>query len=218
MANFSLIHAVVPASTGNAPHPGLLLLHGRGTDENDLLPLGPEIDPRLYTISARAPFQFPWGGYAWYDLDRRGVGYPDERTLAESIALIVRFIDEIVEAYPIDRERLFVGGFSMGAATSVGLALTNPNQVAGAIVLSGYVPIHTKLPFDWTGANGLPVFEAHGAMDPVIPIVWARASRDFLADRPVDLTYREYPMAHEISATELRDVSRWMGNLLDTAG
>ena len=111
-----LTHRIVPARQGEAPHPALLLLHGRGTDENDLLPLAGELDPRLLVISARAPFRFPWGGYMWYDLDPRGVGYPDRRTLEQSLEALHALIDRMGEEQPIDRGRLYAGGFSMGAA------------------------------------------------------------------------------------------------------
>src|SRR5438270_13259125 len=107
--NAALIHRVIPAREGTDPHPALLLLHGRGADESDLLPLGPELDPRLYTVAARAPFQFPWGGYAWYGLDEGGVGYPDENSLTASLDLLRTFIGQIIESYPIDPSRLYIG-------------------------------------------------------------------------------------------------------------
>jgi phospholipase/carboxylesterase len=193
------------------------LLHGRGTDERDLLPLAGELDPRLFTVSARAPFRFPYGGYAWYDLDPRGVGYPGGDTLAQSVSLLNRFIDEILRAYPIRGDRLYVGGFSMGAAMSATLALLFPDRIAGALVLSGYVPAEAGLPFKLDALDAHPIFESHGIRDEVIPVEWGRRSRDYLAGTAVDLTYREYPMGHEISPTELRDVSFWLSQTLDNS-
>src|SRR5579884_3424899 len=95
--SLSLIHRTLPARQGDGPHPALLLLHGRGTDENDLLPMALELDPRLFAISARAPLSFPYGGHAWYDLDPRGVGYPEAESLKTSLQKLDRFLDEIVE-------------------------------------------------------------------------------------------------------------------------
>lgn len=214
---FSLSHATYAARTGGGPHPGLLLLHGRGTNEQDLLPLAGELDPRLFTVSARGPLQFPYGGYAWYDLDPRGVGYPGTATLRRTLDLLDRFVDEILEAYPIAAGRLFAGGFSMGAAMSATLALLFPDRVAGALILSGYVPVESGLPFRAPEAAGHPVFEAHGTHDAVIPVQWGRRSQAYLASTAVDLTYREYPIAHEISQAELRDASAWLTAALDAS-
>src|SRR5438270_5721665 len=185
---FSLIHETNAPRRGDGPHPGLLLLHGRGADERDLLPLAGELDPRLITVSARGPMRFPYGGYAWYDLDPRGVGYPGGDSLAQSLDLLDRFIDEILRAYPIDHRQLYVGGFSMGAAMSATLALLFPDRIAGALVLSGYVPAEAGLPYQFDAVEGHPVFEAHGIRDQVIPIEWGRRSRDFFAGTSVDLT------------------------------
>jgi phospholipase/carboxylesterase len=214
---FSLVHETNAARRGDGPHPGLLLLHGRGTDERDLLPLAGELDPRLFTVSARGPLRFPYGGYAWYDLDPRGVGYPGGDTLTQSLDLLDRFIDEILRAYPIADGQLYVGGFSMGAAMSATLALLFPDRIAGALVLSGYVPAEAGLPYQLDAVAGHPVFEAHGTWDQVIPVEWGRRSRDFFAGTSVDLTYMEYPIGHEISQPELVDASRWLTRTLDRA-
>lgn len=214
MPDLTLVHRTAPARSGAAPHPALLLLHGRGTDENDLLPLAGEIDERLFGISARAPFHFPWGGYAWYGLDEEGVGYPDEKTLLESLGLLQQFIAEIPETYPIDPAQLYVAGFSMGSVMAGTLALTDPDQVAGGMILSGYFPLHNQLPLKLEEAAGHPVFQAHGTLDNVIPVAFGRETRHYLETTPVDLTYREYPMGHQISGPELSDMRSWMAETL----
>jgi phospholipase/carboxylesterase len=216
MPDLALVHRTSPARSGSGPHPALLLLHGRGTDENDLLPLAAEIDERLFGISARAPFHFPWGGYAWYGLDEQGVGYPDEKTLLDSLDLLRRFVAEIAETYPIDPERLYVGGFSMGSVMAGTLALTEPGRVAGGMILSGYFPVHNQLPLKLEEAAGHPVFQAHGTLDNVIPVAFGREARDYLQTTPVELTYREYPMGHQISGPELADMHSWMAEQLGT--
>jgi phospholipase/carboxylesterase len=193
----------------------LLLLHGRGTDEHDLLPLARELDSRLFTVAARAPLAFPWGGFAWYELDPSGVGYPDKESIDHSLDLLRRFVDEILAAYPIDPQCFFVAGFSMGAAMSAAVALSEPEKIAGAAILSGYVPLEAGLPLRPDRAVGLPIFEAHGALDQTIPIRWGRASRDYLLSTPVDLTYREYPIGHSVDPQELRDLAAWLRDAID---
>lgn len=215
VTDFSLHHAIYPARSGDGPHPGLLLLHGRGTDEQDLLSLAAQLDPRLFAVSARGPRLFPYGGFAWYELDPTGVGYPEPASLNQSLELLRKFVREIVDAYPIDPNRLFVGGFSMGSAMSAALALTDPEHVAGAAILSGYLPLAAKLPFKLENAAGHPIFQAHGVLDQVIPVRWGRETRDYLESTPVALTYREYPVGHEISAPELRDLAGWLTAAID---
>ena len=215
MTRFALTHRTHPAVVGAEPHPALLLLHGRGADESDLLPLAGELDPRLFTVSARAPFRFPWGGYAWYHLDSNGVGFPEDGSLQRSLDLLRQLIDELIEAYPVDPRRLYVGGFSMGAAMAGSLALLQPERVSGAIVLSGYLPLRAGLPFRPQDAAGRPFFESHGTLDQVIPVSFARETREFLKGTPVALTYREYPIGHEISYQELRDLAAWTTEVLD---
>jgi phospholipase/carboxylesterase len=217
MALESLVSASVPARTGPPPHPALLLLHGRGADERDLLPLAGELDPRLYVVSARAPFRFPWGGYMWYELDEQGVGFPEAATLTESLTRLRAFIGEMAAELPIDPTRVYAGGFSMGAAMSAALALSEPERIAGAMVLSGYLPLGAGLDLKGERAAGHPVFEAHGLYDPVIPIQFGRQTRDALAALPIELTYREYPIGHEISLEELRDAGAWLSSVLDKA-
>lgn len=212
-----LVHRTIPARTGAAPHPALLLLHGRGTNEADLLGLGPQLDDRLFTVSARAPFQFPWGGYAWYDLDPSGVGYPDNRSLRESLDLLRRFIDGMVTAFPIDPARVYVAGFSMGSVMTGALGLLDPERVAGAMILSGYLPLHNDLPFRLEEAAGHPFFQGHGTLDQVIPVRFGRETAEYLAQTPVDLTYREYPIGHEIGPQELEDMRGWMRSTLDAS-
>jgi len=214
MAEFTLVHRPLPALTGEAPHPALLLLHGRGADERDLLPLGQELDPRLFTIAARAPFRFPWGGFAWYDLAPEGVGFPDPESLQTSLDLLRRFLTEIVGAYPIDPGRLSIGGFSMGAVMAGTLALLEPNRLAAAIILSGYLALHNDLPFHPAEARGLSIFQAHGTLDQVIPVGFARETRAYLESTPVDLTYREYAMGHEIGGAEFVDLQGWVRDVL----
>ena len=117
MTQFSLHHRVQLAQEGNAPHPGLLLLHGLGSNEEDLFSLAPLLEPRLVVLSARAPL--PRGtGHAWYDIERDGPGLGGA-SIEESLATLARFTDEIVAHYNVDPQRLYVGGFSMGDRKSV---------------------------------------------------------------------------------------------------
>ena len=114
MSEFSLIHQTRPASSGPAPHPCLLLLHGLGSNEMDLHMVATQLDTRIFAISARGPQPYQWGGYMWHDLaEGPGLGGAG---IEGSLDLLRAFLNEIARAYPIDPARLYVGGFSMGAA------------------------------------------------------------------------------------------------------
>ena len=191
-----------------------MLLHGRGSNEMDLLSLGPALDPRLFVISPRAPHALAPGSYYWYDLEAAMIGRPSPDDLSDSLALILALTDEVAERFPIDPARLFVGGFSMGGAMTAAMLLMHPERLAGAMILSGYVPIHTDMGWRLEQAANKPVFQAHGVYDDVLPIQFGRMSRDFLLEAGMDLTYREYPIAHQVAPDELDDAREWLTPLL----
>ena len=209
----TLVHHYQPpraAPSGLAP--GLLLLHGRGADELDLLGLAPALDPRLALISARAPFDLGFG-YHWYEL--LDIGRPEARTFRRALELLDAFSAEIVPRYALDPARLYLLGFSQGAMMAGTLALTRPERVAGTLALSGYLPLHAGLPLEPARQAGKAWFLAHGERDPVIPVGFGRESRDYLSATGADLSYHEYPIPHAIGEAELADLARWLAARLD---
>ncbi|MEO6457259.1 MAG: alpha/beta fold hydrolase, partial [Chloroflexia bacterium] len=168
----NLSHIVRPAQAAPPEQqrsPGLLLLHGRGADEYDLMGLEEGLDPRLTIVSARAPNSLG-GGFTWYDLYR--LGEPDARTVQSSLEKLRRFVESMVDAYRIDPKRLYLMGFSQGALMSAALALVVPEKVRGVIMHSGYVPTDAVPESNPTGLQGKPFFVAHGKYDDVIPVAY----------------------------------------------
>jgi phospholipase/carboxylesterase len=215
MPGFALTHRSYPARAGRRPHAAIILLHGLGSNELDLLNLAPALDPRIFVISVRAPFGYSLGGYMWYDLEQHGGALGGE-SINTSLDLLRRFLDEAVHTYPIDPSALFAGGFSMGAAMAGAIALLEPERVAGAIMASGYLPPDPMNEYRSQEAAGHPFFQAHGTLDQVVPISLGRATRAALERTPVDLTYREYPIGHEVSPDELAEISSWFAAILDS--
>jgi phospholipase/carboxylesterase len=217
-SNFSLTHLVREprARTAGRP-PLLLLLHGFGSNEADLLGLAPSLDGRHLIVSARAPVVLAPGSYAWFRLDMTPEGMVADLAQARrSLEMLPGFIDELVEAYGTDAGATYLAGFSQGAMMSLALMLTRPERVAGVAAMSGRLPA----PLPGGGANraaleGLPVIVTHGLYDPLLPVEGARETRRYLEGLPVRLTYREYPMAHEVSLESLRDVAAWLSDALD---
>jgi len=212
----SLVHKVLPPTdTGASRHPALLLLHGRGTNEDDLLGLAQYLDPRLFVVSARAPFRFPYGGYTWYQIVE--VGTPVGSEFDESYRRLNELINDIKQNYPVDPQRVFLLGFSMGSVMSFALSLTHPEAVRGVVAHSGYIPENTSLQYQWDKLADLSLFVAHGVYDLVIPINHGRRANDLLSATQADLTYKEYPIAHTMSEESLSDLSTWLQRRLDVA-
>ena len=206
----TLIHRVLmPEDPVAAAHPTLILLHGRGADEEDLIGLSSSLDPRLLILSARAPFPFPYGGgYTWYDVGE--VGTPEPGMFKTSYDKLSAFVHDAVAKYPVDRQNVFLLGFSMGTVMSYSMALTQPELFRGVIANSGYVPEGTHLTLQWNAIASLEFFVAHGTMDPVIPVQCARRAKELLTAAQAKFTYKEYPIAHQISEESLTDAAGWL--------
>ena len=212
MERGGLVHRTLAARADQPPHPALLLLHGRGSNELDLLAMAPELEPRFFLVSARAPYAWQ-GGFRWYEQD--GPDRADDAAFLNSLALLVKLLEDLPEAYPIDPARLFLLGFSQGAMMSNAVTLTVPERVAGAVLLSGYQPDLARLDVRREALRGKPVFVAPGTYDALLPVELGRIVRDTLSGLGVDLTYREYPMDHQVILPELHDFKTWLGERLD---
>jgi len=190
------------------PHPCLLVLHGRGSNEQDLFGLAPELPKQALVVSVRAPFPFPWGGYFWYDMGGEQ-HVPDPATFDSSMAQLREFIAELRSRYPIDPAQLFLLGFSQGALMSGCLTLAEPGLMKATVMLSGYLPLQSPLAVNEAGVAGKPMFVAHGQYDNVLPVVMGRQARMHLETLKVDVEYHEYPMDHQVVEAELQDLRRW---------
>jgi len=209
----SLVHrSEFPASEQSretaARFPTVLALHGRGSNEEDLIGLAPHLPQGLLWIAPRAPLLLGPGSYEWYRL--RVIGKPDPEQLFSAIESIDRFIEEILSTYPVDPQKLFLLGFSQGSLLSMCYALTYPARLAGVIAQSGYLPNAVDLEVDEAGVKDKPFLLTHGEQDTLIPVEWARASRDRLQGLGVDLEYHEFPMGHNVSMESLEVINKWM--------
>jgi phospholipase/carboxylesterase len=194
---------------------GLLVLHhGRGTDERDLIGLADALDPerRLRVVSARAPLQLPDSpGYHWYLVPR--VGYPDPETFVASRAALAELHDELW-AEGIGPERTVLGGFSMGTVMSYAMGL-GPDRpaVAGILAFSGFVPTVEGWGPSLADRAGTRAFVAHGRNDPVIGIEFARQARELLEGGGLDVVYRESELGHQIDPSQLAEATAWLAEL-----
>jgi len=217
----SLTHLVrEPRERSGGRPPLLLLLHGVGSNEADLFGLAPYLDERFLIVSARAPVALDYGGYGWFRIDFTPEGLvADVGQAKRSLEMLPVFIEELIETYETDERRTYLAGFSQGAMMSLALMLTRPERLAGVAAMSGRLPrqVIADAP-DRDALEGMPVIITHGLYDPVLPVENARDAREYLERLPVELTYREYPMGHEVSMESLRDVNDWLTRALERRG
>jgi len=200
------------------PEGALVLMHGRGTSELDLLPLVDELDPerRLYGIAPRAPLALPPGGWHWYAVPR--VGYPDPDTFWASYRLLEEWLEALAGLTGMPLARTVLGGFSMGAVMSYALGLGRGRPApAGVLALSGFIPTVERFEVDLETRRGFPVATVHGTADPVIPVELAREARRRLEAAGIDLLYREAPIGHSVDPASLPVLRGWLGETVAAA-
>jgi phospholipase/carboxylesterase len=187
-----------------------VLLHGRGADEHDLVPLLDLLDPdhRLVGLLPRGPLALPPGGRHWYIV--REVGFPDPGTFVPTYAEASEWLDEALAEVGVLPERAVIGGFSQGAAMSYALGLgAGRPRPAAILAFSGFVPRVDGFELDLVGRAGLPVSIAHGSFDPVIGVELGRDARDRLQAAGLVVSYREDPVGHQLAPgglTQAREV------------
>jgi phospholipase/carboxylesterase len=194
-----------------APQGALVLLHGRGADEHDLLPFLELLDPqrRLLGLTLGGPLRLPPGGRHWYVVPR--VGHPDPDTFQASYALLGEVLDALPAAAGVPWEQIVLGGFSQGGVMAHALGLGPGRPVpAGVVALSSFVPTVAGWEPDLTSRPGLPVWIAHGRRDPVIPVDFGRAARDLLTTGGLDVTYDESDAAHHVDPRSLAELPGWV--------
>jgi phospholipase/carboxylesterase len=199
---------------------GLLVLHhGRGADEQDLLALADVLDPqrRLHVATPRAPLTLPgWPGYHWYVVPR--VGYPDPDTFHAAFAALSEFHDELWERTGVGADRTVLGGFSMGSVMSysLGLAADRPAP-AGILALSGFVPVVDGWAPSLDDRTGTRAFVAHGRDDPIMSVEFARKARELLEGGGLDVEYLESDAAHHIDPAHVPAAVEWLGQTIPPA-
>ncbi len=211
----SLFHRVLLPENREVPrHPALIMLHGRGADEEDLLGLADVMDERFLLLSPRAPYPFGYGGgFTWYDVGE--VGTPDPEMFHESYDRLSTFVTDALAKYPIDPAKVFLFGFSMGTVMSFALSLTQPSLYRGVGANSGYVPEQTDLQLRWKELDSTDFLIIHGTLDPVIPVAFGRRSDELFRQSNAHYQYREYTMAHQISDESLGEITGWLRHRLD---
>jgi phospholipase/carboxylesterase len=205
----TLPHRIRPAA--GEPEGALVLMHGRGTSEDDLYPLLDVLDPkrRLLGVTPGGPLHLPPGGQHWYMVPR--VGYPDPETWAQGFGALTEFLDGL----DLDWSRTILGGFSQGTVMSYAVGLGEGRPLpAGIVALSGFVPTVDSWRLRDDIPKGFPVAIGHGTLDPVISVEFAHDARQRLEQAGADVTYFESAIPHTIDPRFLGSLPEWVDRVV----
>ena len=209
----------IEIATGPAPSASVIWMHGLGADGHDFEPIVPELGLpgtlQVRFIFPNAPVRpvtlnMGMAMRAWYDIIEIGGGREDGEGLRASQAAIEQLIAAEV-ARGIPASRIVLAGFSQGGAIAFQTGLRHPQRLAGIMALSTYLPLAGTVEDERSAANrDLPVFMAHGSVDPMISISRAQQSRKMLEAPGYPLEWHEYPMPHSVCPQEITDISDWL--------
>jgi phospholipase/carboxylesterase len=207
-----------------APRASILWLHGLGADGHDFEPLIPQLgiveEHGVRVVLPHAPrrpvtVNNGMRMRAWYDIlgmDFRAA--EDAAGIRASQALLEGLLErEMTRGIPA--ERIVLAGFSQGGAVALHTGLRYPQRLAGLLVLSAYLPLAATLVAERSAASGgVPILQAHGSQDPVVPLSWALQSRDYLRGLGYAIDWHEYPMPHAVCPQEVGDIRLWLAQVL----
>lgn len=213
MSDLNLEYLIRKPADNNARPPLLIMLHGYGSNEQDLFSFAQELPSELLIVSVRAPLSLGFGSYAWYSInfeaDRDNFSNLEEANTA--LKSIDAFIDGLLDKYKPDPTRIFLMGFSQGTILSLAYALNHPGKIQHVIALSGYVNQKLiKMPLEASNYKDLDVFASHGSVDQVIPVEWARRTPHFLDKLKIEHEYKEYPVGHGVAPQNFFDLLSWI--------
>ncbi|MCL6219387.1 alpha/beta hydrolase [Zunongwangia pacifica] len=212
-ANLSLEHLIKQPKGQTEKAPVVFMFHGYGSNEQDLFSFASELPEEFFVISVKAPYPMQPGGNAWYAIyfDNVNGKFSDDEQAIESRDLIAKFIDEAIEAYPINKNKVTLLGFSQGSILSYAVALSYPEKVKNVIALSGYVnKAIIKTGFENNNFDNLNFYCSHGSVDQVIPIEWARKTKPFLDQLKIKNTYSEFPVGHGVAPQNFFELKEWL--------
>ena len=194
-------------------NPVLILLHGYGSNEEDLFSFANELPDNYYVVSARAPFDMQYGSYAWYaiNFDADENKFSDVEQAKTSRDLVANFIDDLIDKYPIDAQNVTLIGFSQGCILSYAIALSYPEKIKRVVAMSGYLnPEMLHQDYLKNNLSNLKFFTSHGTVDQVVPVEWGRKAKPFLDNLGIENVYKEYPIGHGISPQNFFDFKEWL--------
>lgn len=190
---------------GPGPYPTAIMVHGRLGNE-DVMWVFRKVVPRPWLVVAPRALYADHDMYSWH-IQEKGE-WAELADFDPSVAALARFMHAMTRLYNADPDRMYLMGFSQGAAVSVALALRHPELVRGLASLVGFAPGAAADEIDGRLA-GLPVFMAAGAEDETIPYDVTQHSKALLERAGADLEYHEYKTGHKLTSAGVKDLRAW---------
>ncbi len=206
LARAGLVHRVAEPE-GEGPFPTLVMLHGLAGNEEVMWVFAQTAPAGWLLVAPRAIVDDPSGGYSW-----RVRGKDDWPTLNQfdaPVGAVMDFISALPELYNADLSRLYLMGFSQGAATSYAVAMRHPEAIQGIAGLVGFVPMECGDLEAAGSLEGMPIFMAVGLQDERIPYSRSLACAQTLNMAGAELEYNEYEMGHRLNSAAMRDLKAW---------
>jgi phospholipase/carboxylesterase len=199
-------------TTGKPPL--LILLHGLGSNEEDLFSLADQLPAHFLVVSVRAPYTIGPASYAWYHLDlSSGKPVYSFEEAEKSRNTLVQFIGDLSESHSFDPKQIYLGGFSQGGIMSYSVGLTHPELLKGIVVLSGRLLEEVKPKIvAKEKLRSLRIFISHGTKDQTLDISGARSAHSLLKSLGLNPTYKEYIEGHGVNAFMIADLFNWLKN------
>lgn len=196
----------------NKTYPALFVMHGIGSNEQDMLSLVDGLEEQFYIFSIRGNLEHP-PGFAYFTI--QGYGRPHREAFDRSISKLTNFITYASDQYPLDLSNLYLLGFSQGAILSMTLGLTLGDRIKGVIALSGYIPQFVKDEYNVKSVSQTSLFISHGEMDQVLPYEWGEVNNEYFQELGANVTFKAYRESHTVSLQNYYDFNKW---LLDSLG
>ncbi|GGA33112.1 alpha/beta hydrolase [Psychrobacillus lasiicapitis] len=183
--------------------PAIFLLHGMGSNEEDLPQLVKNFEESHHIFSLRGPIVHN-PGYAFFTIAE--VGKPDRDVFDKVLTFIQSFIHEAIEEYDLDPNGITLLGFSQGAILVQSLALIMGNAINSVVALSGYIPDFVKEEYSKRPVDQLNIFISHGDYDYVIPSQWGAESKDYFEALGANVTFKAYRDGHGVTPENHQDL------------
>lgn len=209
--DLALPYLLRPAGVQSGKKKAIILLHGVGSNEQDLLRLAQQLPDNFLVISPRGYYTLGAGRYAWYQVDFSS-GKPVIQAAQEeqSRKILLDFIRQIRQKYAA--EEVYLGGFSQGAIMSYSIGLTKPGEITGLLALSGRMLSEIRpLAAPGNALQQLRVFISHGIQDSTLPVHYAREAKAYWQQAGLTPSYHEYEMGHQISSQVVTEIADWLG-------
>lgn len=195
----------------NQKNPSIILLHGYGSDENDLFSFAEHLPKKYTIISLRAPFETPMGGYCWFSINFNNSNekWSDHKQAYQSILNLESQIDFFIQKYNLEPDQVDLLGFSQGAVLSWALLLDFSIKINRAVCLSGYID-KSLLKEDIYSYRDIIAYSSHGTNDPVIPFDWAKTSIESLKENNPNVVFNSFQDAHNVSQENFQSILNWL--------